>query len=98
VTGGSRVDLHYGPGVPRKRQLLSFDDLVTDPTAVIRATSRRRQAPQVRTLYAAVSADVAFTAANAARHLGVSQADLIESLLRLFLEQTGTKLEQPPKK
>jgi hypothetical protein len=98
VAGGTRVDLHYGPGVPRKRQLLSFDDLVADPAAVIRATSRRRQAPQVRTLYAAVSADVAFTAANAARRLGISQADLIEALLRLFLEQTGTKLEQPPGK
>jgi len=93
VAGGTRVDLQ-----PRKRQLLSFDDLVADPAAVIRATSRRRQAPQVRTLYAAVSADVAFTAANAARRLGISQADLIEALLRLFLEQTGTKLEQPPGK
>jgi hypothetical protein len=76
----------------------TFADLVADPARVTRAVSRRTETPrpQRRSVPSEISPDVQFTASLLSRRLGITQADLVETLLRILLSELDVPLESPP--
>lgn len=81
--------------VPRDPRELA--ELLTDPAGYTREHSQRRMAGRLRTVDGRISADVAATfAAHCDADLGkVSQADVVEVLIRAYLSDAGVEIRRP---
>ena len=71
--------------------------LLTDPAGYVREQSQRRVGGRLRTVDGRISADVAATfAAHCDADLGkISQADLVEVLIRAYLSDVGIGIRRP---
>src|SRR5512143_706233 len=80
------------PRTPRE-----LAELLTDPAGYAREHSQRRVGGLLRTVDGRISADVAATfAAHCDADLGkISQADVVEVLIRAYLSDVGVEIRRP---
>lgn len=95
--GGEIKSIYSGEQHQTPRTSNELAKLLTDPAGYVREQSQRRVGGRLRTVDGRISADVAATfAAHCDADLGkISQADLVEVLIRAYLSDVGIGIRRP---